>query len=75
MADPSTNTPFDTDSDVSSTTPLYSPVTTTTIYHTVVDLSYPTEYVPIVACVAAAPHRKRPPSIPSSYPQEASAYW
>ncbi|QLC35673.1 hypothetical protein EFA46_015550 (plasmid) [Halarchaeum sp. CBA1220] len=49
MADPSTNTPFDTDSDASSTTPLYSPVTTTNIYHAVTDLGYPTEYVPIVA--------------------------
>ena len=43
----SPNDSFDTD--VPSTTPLYSPVTSTNIYHVVTDLGYPTEYVTIVA--------------------------
>ncbi|MFT4965070.1 MAG: hypothetical protein ACI9PP_002361 [Halobacteriales archaeon] len=49
MSDHSPNSPFDSDSNGASTTPLYSPVTTTNIYHAVTDLGYPTEYVASVA--------------------------
>jgi hypothetical protein len=49
MSDHSPNTPFDSGSDAATTTPLYSPVTTTNIYHAVTDLGYPTEYVAPVA--------------------------
>jgi len=49
MSDQPTGAPFDTDPDDSSTTPLFSPVTAINIYHAVVDLGYPTEYVSVVA--------------------------
>ncbi|MFC7230007.1 hypothetical protein N0B31_21655 (plasmid) [Salinirubellus salinus] len=47
MTSPVPTDPFDTDSP--STTPLYSPVTATNIYHAVTDLGYPPEYVTTVA--------------------------
>ena len=47
MTVPTPTDSFDTDSP--STTPLYSPVTATNIYHAVTDLGYPTEYVTIIS--------------------------
>jgi hypothetical protein len=49
MSDPSTDAPFDSGSNSASTTPLYSPITATNIYHAVTDLGYPTEYVTLVS--------------------------